>query len=995
MKRSIRILATIMVSGTVIPGYATCDSASNPAAGSTVSCTGTTTGAYRVTTQNVSITNDGSWTGALNSNGTIIGASYRSRTETSAFTLTNNGSMDFTVSVVGSGYRGNMNSGISVNFSYPIAGLTGEYTVTNNGQISITDNTAASFSGFSSISAITNGDNALTSVINASGAEITSYSKNNNSYGVAIAGNAYIENNGLIHAYTDTPSTSGGAAGAYTFGRYYNNRVYSAAASATVINTGTILSESHAVSPTTNYSIAGVAAAGTTDYLLDNRGTIRLIIEGDNSAFASQGGTVLLTNLFDWGRLNYADINAEFTINNSGSIETEGHDVAINSLFADDQAPLITINNSETGLIDGRVFTASNNDILTNAGQITGVISMAEGDDTLNIEAASQTSDADLGDGSDIANINGNPTSLGLLDGGDDVDTADTWIDTLNLNGYSGALIDYQNFEDVNLVSSTVDFGDSYSSPESINFTVDADSTLTMAGGGSGDYTINSNLENNGTFDFIDGSAGDHLTIASHDSADGNLTGNGSYQFDTDFYNKQSDSITVEGNVAAQGSIAINNVTTYQYNDYSNTDTGEAEAEQASQGYITLIEAPNDSDKSDESFVLIESQRYEGNTNLGKFDNNPFVWSLDTEGNNWVLAYAKDPREEYTEETNNNDDDDTDTGSNDNTDTDTGSNDNTDTDTGDSSDNTDTKTNNDPVVLSEIPIYTALPTIGREMAMGELDRLHQRLGELRNFEGWVGSGPSTLGARLGNGWNNQITFDQNKANVWIRGNINDIDINSSGDNYDLGGTYGGFDIGLDKRFQMNNDWSVYTGVFGGYKTGNFHSDGNGNEYQAYNRASTDIRGWSIGAYGTFFGTGGTYVDLVADYQDLTAKLHSSNNRNVDGYSVGGSVEVGQSLDLAENWIIEPQGQVKVAYVNWDNFHSGNTRVNIDDTTFVTGRLGARLEHTGKTDAGEIKPWIYAGVLHEFADTRTFTTAAEPTASSRLTTTKRQRTCEWV
>lgn len=542
-------------------------------------------------------------------------------------------------------------------------------------------------------------------------------------------------------------------------------------------------------------------------------------------------------------------------------------------------------------------------------------------------------------DGSDVVNYKGGLIE-DIVDGGDDwLSRTDGFSDQFNIMSFTGNAADlpeYINFEDVGVIlGSQLDFGDAYIAPQAITYKVDESSKIIMTGGGNGDYTIDAGVENNGIFDFADGYIGDHLTIigngspTSYAGAIGDLSGIGTYIFDTDFNDKFADYITVNGNVTAGGIITINDVTNVDYDSYADTNIGITQAAAAANGKILLVEAPNDTDKSDENFVLTQTQRYEGNSNLGLFANNPFVWSLETSGNDWVLTYAKDPREQKP---------------------------------------TNPKKPEKPtMVTSDIPAYIALPTIGREIAMSELDTLHQRLGELRNNQGWVGTGASNLKTNLGQDWHNAISFDDTKANAWIRGTLSYLDL-SSDNSYDLSGAYGGFNFGIDKKFMLGNvspDWVIYAGLLGSYKTGDFSTDGIGPRYNAFNGASIGVDTWSVGGYATFFNTAGTYIDLVAEYINFNADIDAHYDVSVDGYAFAGSVEVGHSFDLAKDWIIEPQAQVKIAHVNWDDFQSDETDIMINSHTYITGRLGARAEKTIKTTHSEIKPYLYFGMLHEF------------------------------
>ncbi|MFV0321135.1 MAG: autotransporter outer membrane beta-barrel domain-containing protein [Alphaproteobacteria bacterium] len=531
--------------------------------------------------------------------------------------------------------------------------------------------------------------------------------------------------------------------------------------------------------------------------------------------------------------------------------------------------------------------------------------------------------DVTLGNGADIFVLDIENTTLnGTADLGDADD------DTFALYTFTGT--------DAELTEATEDYaawgmfnaylGDKVMNYENIGaeiglITMEDDLTaygLYVGQQATADFTTNDayalkNLRNDGIVNMQDDTADGHITISDY------LKGTGTYIFDTDFATLTSDYITVNGNITANGIIAINDVTSADGTQSAGTHV------------ITLIEAPNDSDKTDEDFNLADAHQIAGNGKQGRFTGSPYMWNLGNAGNDWVLT-------------------------------------------------TDIKgspTPPPPVVVPEIPAYVSLPTIGREMVMDELGRLHMRLGELRNNQGWVGTGSSNLKTNLASQWHNAIGFDDSRVNAWLKGTISDFDI-SSDNSFDVSGTYGGFNLGIDKKFDLGNhspDWTVFAGLFGGYKTGDFETSGRGGQHTSSYSADVDINAWSIGGYATFFNTAGTYIDIVAQYMDFDADIDAAGlTSSTDGYALAGSVEVGHSFDLAKDWIIEPQAQVKIAHINWDDFNDGVNDVSFEDHTYVTGRAGVRVEKTIKTSVGEVKPWAYVGVLHEFTDAPNITYA---------------------
>lgn len=869
------------------------------------------------------------------------------------------------------------------------AGNIGTTTITNNGTITTT---GAGSNGIKAEATQSGIENTLVSVIN--NGEITSNSSDAEGIlgktAMAAKGDIYIENNGTI---------TGNSAGSDAILAQINNSDNTG--DIHIVNNGSLSTDAgepynffgYTFFPTYAHGVS-VITQGSGDILVDVNGAIDVhtganssgvninFIQGnditvnanaDITAAGWDGDGIRVEQSISATGAAHATVNVDngATIKGTGVTGADGIQVYLDGTYGSNYD--ININNGTViGGQDGTYVSP-----FTGEGQYYGTaiqisaprsttwqLNEANGPDGTIDVSANSTLDGSLSgtairdsdgnmtlttqghiigdilaqDGSDIVNYKGGLIE-GVVDGGDDwLSRADGYSDQFNIMSFTGNATDlpeYVNFEDVGVIlGSNLDFGNAYAAPQAMTYTIDESSKITMTGGGMGDYTIDAGVENNGIFDFADGYIGDHLTIigngypTGYGNAIGDLSGTGTYIFDTDFDSKLSDYITVNGNVTTNGTIAINDITQADYDTHADTTIGLAQAAAAANGKILLVEAPNDADKSDENFVLTQSQRYEGNSNLGLFTNNPFVWSLETSGNDWVLTYAQDPRGEKP-----------------------------------------TIPTKPTTVTSDIPAYSALPTIGREIAMDELDTLHQRLGELRNNQGWVGTGASNLRTNLGQAWHNAISFDDTKANIWLRGSLSYLDLGSD-NSYDLSGTYGGFNFGIDKKFELGNhspDWVMYGGLFGGYKMGDFDTNGIGSRYNAFNGASIGINTWSVGGYATFFNTAGTYIDLVAEYIDFTADVDAHQNVSVDGYALAGSIEVGHSFDLAKDWIIEPQAQVKIAHVNWGDFNSNGTDVSIDSHTYVTGRLGVRTEKTIKLEHGEIKPYLYLGVLHEFTD----------------------------
>ncbi len=659
------------------------------------------------------------------------------------------------------------------------------------------------------------------------------------------------------------------------------------------------------------------------------------------------GATTVVTNIS--GENMYGDNNVggkdELLITNGATLTNVQGDVFLGGGSGNrgGSDKISVFGASQVEIIHGDFFSGGNNhrggnDLITLdnstvntilADAFNGGTGHMGGNDIIRLTSAKITGDILLNTGSDsLKFFDLNSQILGLADGGDDASSADGYIDKIELINTKGTIRQFeamapnlQNFEYFSFLrGANIDLEDGYNSPVYERFSIDPFSTVSASQVGS--YTFNGDLYNDGRIDLINGNIGNHFIVTK------NLRGKGNYRFDTDFSTLASDYVTVNGDIATEGRIQINPI----------FPTGVA-----SLGEILLIEAPNDSNKADENFSLTSRQQYNGNDNLGRFANTPFIWELRTSGNNWVLALAsiRPPVEPI--------------------------------DPGIPVVPTDPTNPIDPVdpvkpimpiippkppVIAEIPAYASLPGIGAEIAKSNTNTLHERLGEIR---------------RINKG------FDESKANTWIKANVNSVSFGANS-SFDVSGQYGGVNFGVDKKFTLNNDNAllfshIYAGLFAGYKTGQLQTSGDGRDYIAFESAHIDIDTLSFGGYASFFNSSGSYMDMVVQYSTLNAAVSGAGTETAtDGYSLSGSVEFGHSFNLRQNWVIEPQGQMKLVHMAWDNLNDGKSNVSFQDHNYIISRAGLRFEKTIKNKNAELKPWAYMGGVYEWSEAAEITYA---------------------
>ncbi|TCP94682.1 outer membrane autotransporter protein [Cricetibacter osteomyelitidis] len=180
---------------------------------------------------------------------------------------------------------------------------------------------------------------------------------------------------------------------------------------------------------------------------------------------------------------------------------------------------------SDTATISGSIYGQTGNDIITvtNTAKIVGSVNGGDGDDTFTWSDTSTITSFNGENGSDTATV----SSTGydgsqVLDGGDDTETADGYIDTLNLNSISvtanGSML--KNWETINLNNTTLNLVDSLqtSGNASNGLNINAGSTLSLAGTTA---TVTGQVTNSGTINLTSTStATETLNIT------GNYTGN-------------------------------------------------------------------------------------------------------------------------------------------------------------------------------------------------------------------------------------------------------------------------------------------------------------------------------------------------------------------------------------------------------------------------------------------------------------------------------------
>jgi outer membrane autotransporter protein len=149
------------------------------------------------------------------------------------------------------------------------------------------------------------------------------------------------------------------------------------------------------------------------------------------------------------------------------------------------------------------------------------------------------------------------------------------------------------------------------------------------------------------------------------------------------------------------------------------------------------------------------------------------------------------------------------------------------------------------------------------------------------------------------------------------------------------GGLAGFDVATDALGD-----TVLLGLFGGYLTSDLKFKSTGTEW--------DFEGPTLGAYATYLNEA-FFADLTikADFLaiDIEADDLGPGEADTDAVNLGGQLDMGYKIGLAQGVFIEPQASVLVLHTEIDDIDDiFGGAVAFDDATSVKGRLGLRLGH---------------------------------------------------
>lgn len=249
-----------------------------------------------------------------------------------------------------------------------------------------------------------------------------------------------------------------------------------------------------------------------------------------------------------------------------------------------------------------------------------------------------------------------------------------------------------------------------------------------------------------------------------------------------------------------------------------------------------------------------------------------------------------------------------------------------------------------PITPHPVPGYVMTQQANLEMGLGQLGKLHERVGEQQTWA-W-----DDCGQRCDQ---YQSAKDANKKIYPLWGRLNADYLKLQGDNrYGMKSSTGFAQFGSDVNVSKNakDESRRHTGVMFSYGWGsntfydqNRSVNGFISPDKFTGKSSTDML--SLGGYSTWYADNGSYVDLVGQVSYLHNKYSSRTGVSAtqNGWGLGASVEMGRPWQLGDSrWQIEPQAQLSYQMVRLNDIDDGTYRVTGMNNDALRGRIGARL-----------------------------------------------------
>ena len=199
-----------------------------------------------------------------------------------------------------------------------------------------------------------------------------------------------------------------------------------------------------------------------------------------------------------------------------------------------------------------------------------------------------------------------------------------------------------------------------------------------------------------------------------------------------------------------------------------------------------------------------------------------------------------------------------------------------------------------------------------------------------------------------------------KGGVWARYYRGELSADS---NYDssFSQDYTGFQGGIDK-VQDYKGGKLYTGIAVNRIDSN----------AGYTVGSGDLSSTGVGLYGSWLGSKGHYLDVIARGSKLTNDFKlvdlsgNAAKADYDTWAYGISAEYGYRQDLNAGWFVEPQAELSLGRIGSADYTMSNgTEISQDAVNSAVTRLGVLSGKEFTMNGRQGNAYLKASLLHDF------------------------------
>ncbi|WP_434682025.1 MULTISPECIES: autotransporter outer membrane beta-barrel domain-containing protein [unclassified Pseudomonas] len=237
-----------------------------------------------------------------------------------------------------------------------------------------------------------------------------------------------------------------------------------------------------------------------------------------------------------------------------------------------------------------------------------------------------------------------------------------------------------------------------------------------------------------------------------------------------------------------------------------------------------------------------------------------------------------------------------------------------------------------PSTNTALALYNAAPSIWKS----ELSTLRTRMGEIRNggtSGGWMRAYGNRLNATTGDG----IDYRQQTS---------------------------GLSLGADAPVDVSSGQLLF-GVLGGYSK---------SDLDLSHGTKGEVNSYYVGAYGTWLLEDGYYLDAVLKLNrfrnkaDVAMSDASKAKGDYTNTGIGGSLEFGRHIKLADDYFLEPFAQLSTVVIQGEDYRLNNgLEAKNQHTRSVLGKVGTSAgRNIPLKDGGVLQPYVRVAMAQEFS-----------------------------